>query len=143
MKYQIKESIKLRILAFVFLIFLSIIAIYILTSSDISDSNKPKPIQAVGGIAVLEEGKPISFGNNEGTLLLLESTASFPNCADCMETAKIQVMKGNESKVINFRSGGIAGFHDVTDEALDYSFDLRELHDSSVIVEYKHMQVGK
>lgn len=135
MKSAIKQDVKLHIITFVFLVILSFGAIYVLlTAKTPEDHPVIKPVPA---IAILEEGKTISFDNNSGSLRLLKSTTSFPQCYDCMETASLEVIQGNQRKLVNFRFGGIAGFHDDTAKAFDYVFVLRELLDNSVVVEYE------
>jgi hypothetical protein len=56
-----------------------------------------------------------------------------------METASIEVIKGNERRLIDFRFGGIAGFQEDTAKAFDYVFIMRELLDKSVVVEYEEI----
>lgn len=135
MKASIKKDIQLHIIAFVFLLIMSIVAVYILLTSEKPEESRI--MKVVPAIAVLEEGKPLPLGDKSGTLRLVNSTKSFPNCADCMETAHVEVVKGNESRTLDFRFGGIAGFYEDTAKAFDYTFILRELLDNSVIVEYE------
>lgn len=137
MKSAIKQDIKLHIITFVFLVMLSFGAIYILLTAKVPEDHPV--IKPVSAIAVLDEGRSVPFGNNAGTLRLLRSTVSFPQCADCMETASVEVIKGNERRLIDFRFGGIAGFHEDTAKAFDYVFIMRELLDKSVVVEYEEI----
>lgn len=134
MKYKIKQNIRQHIITFIFLLVLSLTAMFILFQADLHE--EPVPVRVVPGIVILKEGETMPFASNMATIRLINSTVGFPNCADCMETALLEVVKGNESKTLSFRFGGIAGFHDDTAYAFDTKFIMRELLDDSVTIEY-------
>ncbi len=140
MKYKIKQNVRQHIIMFVFLLGLSLTAVYMLFNTNIPE--KTVPTAVVPGIIILEKGRTVPFGQNEETLRLIESAVSFPNCADCMETAVVEVIQGNESRTLTYRFGGIAGFHDDTMEAFGYTFILRELLDESVTIEYEKVDIN-
>lgn len=137
MKYTIKQNVRVHIITFVFLLILSLTAMYILLTSSAQPPQQTTHA-LVPGLIILEAGTPEPFAEN-ATLKLINSTVAFPNCADCMETARVEVVVGNQSKMLQYRFGGIAGFHDDTMEAFGYSFILRELNSNSVTIEYKKL----
>lgn len=139
MKYTIKQNVRMHIIIFIFLLALLLTSVFILTTAKIPEETASKPVKVVPGLLILEEGRAEPFANNAAMIRLIQSTVSFPNCADCMETARLEVIKGNESKMIDFRFGGIAGFYDDTAEAFDFKFIMRELLDKSVTIEYMRL----
>ncbi len=135
MKYKIKENLRSQIIVLVFVLVLLITAIFMLVASKSTMEQVPSTV--VPGTLVLDTGKAVEMGNGKLEITLLSSNVSPPQCADCMEQARIQVKQGEETVRLNFRFGGIAGFHDDTAQAFGYTFIVRELKKDSVVLEYK------
>ncbi len=146
MKYNIKHSIRIRIIVVVFLLLLSLTMLYVLSLPGLPSGNIPitsTPFKKVPGMLILKAGETTPVGEGDVTIRLLQSQTMPPNCYDCMEQAKAEVIKGSETQMIEFRFGGFAGFHDDTAQAFGYQFIVRELKENSVTIEYMKSDVIK
>ena len=88
-------------------------------------------------------GTPVTVTKEKHTVidggleLALQETTTIPkNCADCMETTQLEVIRGNERQAISYRLGGFAGFHDNKQEAFNTLFILTKITDGGVSLIY-------
>ncbi len=137
MKYSIKQNVRFHIIIFVFLLILSLSSLFILTTSKPRHQPQSRYIRQVEGILILKEGETAALSDETSAVRLIQATESFPGCADCMETARIEITNGSESRMVDFRFGGIAGFHEDTASVFDYYLKIRDLTEDSTIIEYR------
>lgn len=135
MKYKIKENLRTQIIILAVILVLLVGSVFMLMATQ--DSPNVSSRTPVPGTLVLEKGKEMPVGDTGLTVTLISSNLTPQNCADCMEQAKIQVKKDTETIRLNFRFGGIAGFHDDTASAFGYTFIVKELQQDSLILDFK------
>lgn len=110
----------------------------LITSSarDILYEVKGFTVQA-GNSITLGLNEAVSIDNNTATVELKEASVPEKNCADCMTTATINVVKDGKGEEISFRFGGIAGFMTDTKEVHGYTFSVSDIKSKSVTLHYR------
>lgn len=86
----------------------------------------------LGQSLTLNKNKPASLPNDNLVLKLTEVVKPDNQCRDCITSAKVEVKKGEETKEIEFKSGGIAGYLINEQEAFGYQFKLENLGQTTV-----------
>lgn len=111
------------------------------TSNLITDTNenvlgRVEPATAYAGYPLnLTQGVPVNLEG--GVIVILDNAQGMAkNCADCMETATLGVKMGGETKEIQFRVGGIAGFMDIRGSAFGYTFLAESFADGRLSLSY-------
>ncbi len=86
----------------------------------------------LGQEITLTKNQPIALPNSQISLKLLETIKPDDKCRDCITSAKIAVEKNGQTKEIEFKSGGIAGYMIDQQEAFGYQFKLENLEQNNV-----------
>lgn len=85
----------------------------------------------IGSAVVLPLNQEVPMGNNVKLRLV---TLSIPDeqCMDCIESARFKVFIGNQTRELEFKTGGIVGLQQTTQEAFDYHFELDAIQKNSL-----------
>ena len=94
------------------------------------------PIMTDGTIT-LTKNTPLALDGTSLTLTLTSVSVPSTNCRDCITRASITVTNGSEEKVMTYTSGGIAGRMSKPLTAFGYTFTLKSIDSTSVILTYE------
>jgi len=86
---------------------------------------------SIGQSLLLNKNQPTNLPNSKITLKLLEVVKPDEKCRDCITSAKVEVKKDGQTKEIEFKSGGIAGYLVDQQEAFGYQFKLTNLESNN------------
>lgn len=86
----------------------------------------------IGQELMLAKNQPMTLSDGKITLKLTEVISPDEKCRDCITSAKLEVKKEGQTKEIEFKSGGIAGYLINQQEAFGYQFKLENLEQNNV-----------
>lgn len=101
----------------------------------------PSSQKTVENTITLPVHKQISIPQTDLSVQLLEVDAPDENCRDCIEYAKIRVSRNSEIRELEFKSGGIVGQMQTTQEAFGYIFNIEKFNTFAVQIRYKKITV--
>lgn len=106
-------------------------------------TQKPLPSRqkTVENSITLPVHKQISIPQTDLSVQLLEVDAPDENCRDCIEYAKIRVSRNSEIHELEFKSGGIVGHMQTTQETFGYIFSIEKFNTFAVQIRYKKITV--
>lgn len=101
-----------------------------------ADSKPTASPLPVSDKVTLTKDEEVNLPNTPLTLTLTEVTIPPPRCRDCITGAKVIVRKNSEEKVIEFKSGGIAGIIQDTQEVFGFVFTLKGIEENTITLSY-------
>lgn len=90
----------------------------------------------IGQELTLIKNQSKTLPDGKTSLKLSEAVSPDEKCRDCITSAKIEVNKDGQTKEIEFKSGGIAGYLIDQQEAFGYQFKLENLEQNNVRLIY-------
>jgi hypothetical protein len=86
----------------------------------------------IGQELTLAKNQPTALSDGKITLKLTELVSPDEKCRDCISSAKVEVKKDGQTKEIEFKSGGIAGYLINQQEAFSYQFKIDSVGQSNI-----------
>lgn len=106
--------------------------------SNLIDEKSTDVLNSTTGITVYV-GEPIQLNLNRDltvdenlSLQLISIEPHDDQCSDCIEGATIEAKSAGQTKLLEFKIGGIAGLNQTTQEAFGYFFDLDSMQNTSI-----------
>lgn len=87
---------------------------------------------SIGQQLNLIKNQPKAIADGKITLKLIEVIKPDNKCRDCLTSVKVEVKKNGQTKEIEFKSGGIAGYMIDQQEAFDYLFKLTQVGQGNI-----------
>lgn len=137
MKYTLKRNLRAQ----VFLLFLISLAAFavitgIMNSNRVINDASNTQLLPEQGTVQLSKDIPTPIETLGITATLLQTDIAFPECRDCLEYAKIELVAATGSATLEYKLGGFAGYLIDTQTAFEYDFVLKDLKQDRVTLEY-------
>ena len=98
---------------------------------------------AVGGSLTISKDKSVYLPDKKTSLTLLEIVPFNPNCADCIESATVQLKQGDQKKTITFSAGGVAGTVDLKKQEFGWVLEAAKFGPTSLELNISENRLGK